>query len=411
MGTCIKIFIFCYLLFYPHYAYAFEHVTIVNEDTIDKEFDDNVYRKNLFQPTSYLNAGYGTLYEHIGTVYQSVHTHYLIVGMKIPTYKDIPEPPQNGTKTCTFDKTFNFIIWKNLAKGQCNFFNGLFHQLEQEGSHLYTKVFQVLHSDVPALLPNQEIKFLSETEHPLNEEDEDTDSDVNKTHSKRSTDDILTMPEKHRLESYWSKYHKQLPSDFDTLYSEDNTCDTCDQKHREKRFISALIKGLCGVTRGASIFGRLISSVKKIGGAIFKGIHGLFHHHKVQAIYRAVNTFKKYHSKLKIGELFKFKAYHDLHISKVSLYDKLNKALHKFGNRMNHRTFLRYIHNHDNTTWYYDNYDDFAQFWTQGLEMLFMNHQKRISNLKDFSHKVDHFVQGLDMLSTGRLSQTLIHPR
>ena len=84
MGTCIKIFIFCYLLFYPHYAYAFEYVTIVNEDTIDKEFDDNVYRKNLFQPTSYLNAGYGTLYEHIGTVYQSVHTHCLIVGIENP---------------------------------------------------------------------------------------------------------------------------------------------------------------------------------------------------------------------------------------------------------------------------------------------------------------------------------------
>ena len=60
----------------------------------------------------------------------------------------------------------------------------------------------MLHSDVPALLPNQEIKFLSETEHPLNEEDDNTDSGVNKTHSKRSTDDILTMPEKHRLESY-----------------------------------------------------------------------------------------------------------------------------------------------------------------------------------------------------------------
>ena len=203
-------------------------------DTIDKQFDDNVCRKNLFQATSYLNAGYGTLYEHIGTVYQSVHTHYLIVGMKIPTYKDIPEPPQNGTKTCTFDKTFNFITWKNLAKGQRNFFNGLFYQLEQEGSHLYTKVFQMLHSDIPTLLPNQEIKFLSETEYPLNEEDEDTETDINNMHSKRSTDDILTMPEKHRLESYWSKYHKQLPSDFDTLYSEDTICDTCDQKHREK---------------------------------------------------------------------------------------------------------------------------------------------------------------------------------
>ena len=38
-----------------------------------------------------------------------------------------------------------------------------------EGSHLYTKIFQVLHSDIPALLPNQEIKFLSESEHPLRE--------------------------------------------------------------------------------------------------------------------------------------------------------------------------------------------------------------------------------------------------
>ena len=115
------------------------------------------------------------------------------------------------------------------------------------------------------------------------------------------------------------------------MYTADK-CDTCNQRHREKRFISALLKGLCRVTRGTSIFGRLISSVKKIGGYISKGIHGLFQHHKVQAIYHAVNTFKKYHSKLKIGQLFKFKAYHDLPISKVSLYDKLNKALHQYRN-------------------------------------------------------------------------------
>ena len=48
--------------------------------------------------------------------------------------------------------------------------------------------------------------------------------------SKRSTDDSLTMPElgvrgKHRLESYWSKYHEQLAptSDF-------HTCRQCIQK-------------------------------------------------------------------------------------------------------------------------------------------------------------------------------------
>ena len=37
MASCTKIFILCYLLFYPHYSIAFDHVTIVNEDSIDKE--------------------------------------------------------------------------------------------------------------------------------------------------------------------------------------------------------------------------------------------------------------------------------------------------------------------------------------------------------------------------------------
>ena len=208
------IFILCCLLFYPHYVFAFDHVTIVNKDTIYKEFDNNVYQKNLFQPTSYLNAGYGTLYEHIGIVYQSVHIHYLIVRMKIPTHKDIPEPPQNGTISCSFARTFKLTTWRNIAKEHCHFFNKLFNQIEQDGSHLYTKVFQVLHSDIPALLPNQGIKFLSEIVHPLNEAEEETMASTNKTHSKRSADEILTMTEKHRLELCWVKYHKQLPSDF-----------------------------------------------------------------------------------------------------------------------------------------------------------------------------------------------------
>ena len=409
MASCTKLFILCYLLLYPHYSIAFDHVTIVNEDSIDKEFDNNIYQKNLFQPTSYLNAGYGTLYEHIGTVYQNVHTHYLIVGMKIPTHKDIPVSPQNATRKCFMEDNFRLTEWRSRAYRQCRFFNGLFNQTLLEGSYLYTKIFQILHSDIPALLPNQEIRFLSEMEHPLQEVEHDHKTQ-NGTRSKRSIDDYLTSAEKHRLQTYWSKYGEQLPSDFDTMYASTD-CPSCRHKHRDKRFISALLKGLNGVTRGASIFGRLISSVKKIGGYVFKGIHGLFHHHKVQAIYRAVNTFKKYYSKLKIGELFKFKAYRDLHISKVSLYDKLNKALHQYGNNMNHKVFLRYLREHGNTTWHYDAYDDFDNNWRIGFEMYFLKQGKRLSNLKDFTHKIEHFVQGLDMLSTGRLSQTLIHPR
>ena len=71
-----------------------------------------------------------------------------------------------------------------------------------EGSHLYTKIFEKLHSDIPALLPNQEIKFLSEMEHPLKEV-EHKDSILNTTCSKRRADDFLTKAEIHRLQTYW----------------------------------------------------------------------------------------------------------------------------------------------------------------------------------------------------------------
>ena len=145
----------------------FDHVTIVNKDTIDREFDNNINQKNLFQPTSYLNAGYGTLYEHIGTMYQNVHMHYLIVGMKIPTHKDIPEPSQNSVILCSFETNFKLAEWRSKAHRKCHFFNGLFNQMLFKGSHLYTKVFQILHSDIPALVATQEIKFLSKIEHPL----------------------------------------------------------------------------------------------------------------------------------------------------------------------------------------------------------------------------------------------------
>ena len=85
----------------------------------------------------------------------------------------------------------------------------------------------MLHSDILTLLPKQEIKFLSESEHPLSEVKR-TNTVLNRTRSKRSTDDILTMAEIHRLQSYWNKYGKQLPSDFDTLHASDQF-DSCNQ--------------------------------------------------------------------------------------------------------------------------------------------------------------------------------------
>ena len=80
--------------------------------------------------------------------------------MKIPTHKEIPVPPQNVTGICSFEKKLKLTEWGSRIDRQCCFFNGLFNQTLLEGSYLYTKIFQVLHSDILALLPNQEIKFL-----------------------------------------------------------------------------------------------------------------------------------------------------------------------------------------------------------------------------------------------------------
>ena len=79
------------------------------------------------------------------------------------------------------------------------------------------------------ILPNQEIKFLSEIEHPLKEV-EHIDSILNTTCSKRSADNFLTKAEIHRLQTYWNKYGEQLPSDFDTIYAPFN-CVSCQPKH------------------------------------------------------------------------------------------------------------------------------------------------------------------------------------
>ena len=103
---------------------------------------------------------------------------------------------------------------------------------------MYTKIFQVLHSDIPALLLNQEIKFLSESEHPLRQV-EHTDTVLNRTRSKKSADNILTIAEIHKLQSYWNKYGEQLSSDFDILYASDQ-CDSCNQKHRGEEIYKCL---------------------------------------------------------------------------------------------------------------------------------------------------------------------------
>ena len=71
----------------------------VTEGSIPLETKDKAPR-HLFKPTSFLNPGYGVLFEHIGQLHQSVYKHYLIVALKIPTLHHMPHEPEQWYKGC-----------------------------------------------------------------------------------------------------------------------------------------------------------------------------------------------------------------------------------------------------------------------------------------------------------------------
>ena len=81
----------------PHSLW--EDIKEVTHDLIDTSHLDGG-PKTLFQPTSFLNPGYGVLFQHIGKLHQSVYKHYLIIGMKIPTLQHMPEQPEEWYKGC-----------------------------------------------------------------------------------------------------------------------------------------------------------------------------------------------------------------------------------------------------------------------------------------------------------------------
>ena len=59
---------------------------------------------------------------------------------------------------------------------------------------------------------------------------------------------------------------------------------------------------------------------------------------------------------------------------KFHYMSQLNKALHKYGNGINHEIFLHYLHQINNNTWYCYGYDDFETNWRKAFELFFPKH-------------------------------------
>ena len=97
-----------------------EDIKEVTHDLIEASNRDGG-PKTLFQPTSFLNPGYGVLFQHIGKLHQSVYKHYLIIGMKIPTLQHMPEQPEEWYQGCEdgvplLHKTYEDFTFKHMSQ-------------------------------------------------------------------------------------------------------------------------------------------------------------------------------------------------------------------------------------------------------------------------------------------------------
>ena len=59
-------------------------------------------KPNIFTPKSILRPEYGLLYEHIGQLYQGLRWYYLVIGIPLPTERDIPDAYTEVTINCDY---------------------------------------------------------------------------------------------------------------------------------------------------------------------------------------------------------------------------------------------------------------------------------------------------------------------
>ena len=307
-----------------------DEVREVTEGSINVDTKDNT-PKNLFQPTSFLNPGYGVLFEHIGQLHQSVYKHYLIIALKIPTLHHMPHEPEQWYKGCeegkqTLIRSYENLIFKSV-------FNEDYCAIDRF-KHLYTDITRILHSDIPALLPNQEVpyadfQFFNSTFQPMPKNIYHPEN-PNKTHNrlKRDISDTGPIPllEIQRALDYLSKYGDPITLDADTIFAELQSNVT---HNRQKRFLGSLIRGITRLFKGGNIFGKIVSGIKKVGGFIFKGIKGLLHRRKNTALLNAARTMATRSKRFIVGKLYKFTRFKGLHIGKSSLSTTLKRTWHK----------------------------------------------------------------------------------
>ena len=385
----------------------------VTEGSIPLETKDKAPR-HLFQPTSFLNPGYGVLFEHIGQLHQSVYKHYLIVALKIPTLHHMPHEPEQWYKGCTEGLS---LITKSYEGTFQNVFLDDFCARDRF-EKLYIDITKTLHSDIPALLPNQEVpyadwQFFNTTPAPLPKNiyhPEHLDKESNRPRRDASDPDPIPDPlpllEVQRALDYVSKYGEPIPLEADTIYAEEHNNVTLK---RHKRFLGRLIRGITSIFKGGNIFGKIVTGIKKVGGFIFKGIKRLLHR-------RTLATRSR---RFLVGKLYKFRRFRGLHLSRSSLSTTLRRIWHKSTFWMKHRFTRHFKHilhhfRHASTNkklFQINERLDSLVNYTNSM-LTFVNYRREsLIYLEKIDNELHRLVYGLEKLTNGQLSTAIIPAR
>ena len=215
---------------------------------------------------------------------------------------------------------------------------------------LHIDITKTLHSDIPALLPNQEVpyadwQFFNTTPAPLPQNiyhPEHLDKKGNGPRRDVLDPDPIPHPlpllEVQRALDYVSKYGEPIPLEADTIYAEQHNNVTLK---RHKGFLDGLIRGITSIFKGGNIFGKIVTGIKKVGGFIFKGIKGLLHRRKNSSLIQATKSLATRSRRFLVGKLYKLKRFRGLHLSRSSLSTTLRRIWHKstFWMKQIHQTF------------------------------------------------------------------------
>ena len=380
--------------------------------------------RHLFQPTSFLNPGYGVLFEHIGQLHQSVYKHYLIVALKIPTLHHMPHEPEQWYKGCAEGLS---LITKSYEGTFQNVFLDDFCARDRF-EKLYIDITKTLHSDIPELLPNQEVpyadwQFFNTTPAPLPKNiyhPEHLEKESNRYRRDVSdpdpTPDPLPLLEVQRALDYVSKYGEPIPLEADTIYAEQHNNVTLK---RHKRFLGGLIRGITSIFKGGNIFGKIVTGIKKVGGFIFKGIKGLLHRRKNSALIQAAKSLATRSRRFIVGKLYKFKRFRALHLSRSSLSTTLRRIWHKSTFWMKHRFtrhFKNILHRFKEARtmrklFQTDERLDSLVNYTNSM-MTFVNYRREsLIYLEKIDNELHRLVYGLEKLTNGQLSTAIIPAR